>query len=79
MKPYDAYHKFVRWSDEDQASIGYCPDLYFGGICHGDDETEVYQELCQIVRDEVAHRLAMKWELPSPSVRVMRDLEGAAP
>ena len=36
MKPEDRYHRFVRWSDEDQCYIGYCPDLYFGGTCHGD-------------------------------------------
>ena len=34
MKPEDRYHRFVRWSDEDQCYIGYCPDLYLGGTCH---------------------------------------------
>lgn len=78
MKPHDAYHRFVHWSDEDQAYIGYCPDLYFGGVCHGEDETEVYRDLCQIVRDEVAHRLLQNLALPAPQVRVMRELENAA-
>jgi len=36
MKPEDRYHRFVRWSDNDQCIIGYCPDLYFGGVCHGE-------------------------------------------
>jgi predicted RNase H-like HicB family nuclease len=40
MKPEDRYHRFVHWSDEDQCYIGYCPDLYFGGVCHGELEEE---------------------------------------
>lgn len=33
MKPGDQYHRLVHWSEEDQSYIGYCPDLYFGGVC----------------------------------------------
>lgn len=29
MKAADQYHRFVRWSAEDQIYIGYCPDLDF--------------------------------------------------
>jgi len=68
MKPEDRYHRFVRWPDEDQCYIGYCPDLYFGGTCHGDQEEATYVELCAIVRDEVAHRLANGETLPEPSL-----------
>jgi hypothetical protein len=28
-KPEDRYHRFVRWSAEDQSYIGYCPDPDF--------------------------------------------------
>lgn len=42
------YTKIVEWSDEDQCFIGYCPGI-IGPCCHGNDEDEVYRELCQIV------------------------------
>lgn len=38
MKPADSYLRFVKWSDEDQYYIGYCPDLFYGGVCHGEIE-----------------------------------------
>jgi len=78
MKPEDRYHRFVRWSDEDQCYIGYCPDLYFGGVCHGDQEESTYAELCAIVRDEIVHRLSKGEDLPTPAVRATRDLDFAA-
>ncbi len=28
MKTEDQYLRFVRWSEEDNAYIGYCPDLF---------------------------------------------------
>jgi hypothetical protein len=30
MKESDQYHKWVEWSEEDQAYIGKCPDLITG-------------------------------------------------
>jgi hypothetical protein len=78
MKEADRYHRFVHWSDEDNAYIGYCPDLYLGGVCHGESEELVYANLCEIVRDEIAHRLATGEALPAPSTRAMRELELAA-
>ena len=42
------YIKIVEWSDEDQYFIGQCPGIV-GPCCHGDNEAEVYAELCQIV------------------------------
>lgn len=30
MKPGDRYHKWVEWSDEDEAYLGKCPDLITG-------------------------------------------------
>ena len=75
MKAEDRYHRFVRWSEEDQIYIGYCPDLYFGGVCHGPNDEQVYAELCRIIRAEVAHRLSRGEALPSVSVRVTRDVE----
>ena len=69
MKPEDRYHRFVHWSDEDQCYIGYCPDLYTGGACHAEDELDAYAELCTIIRDEIAHRLAACKTLPIPALR----------
>jgi predicted RNase H-like HicB family nuclease len=42
------YIKIVEWSDEDQCFVGQCPGVV-GPCCHGNNEAEVYAELCQIV------------------------------
>ncbi len=46
------HFKIVEWSDEDECFIGSCPDLFYGG-CHGDDEKQVFDELCQLVEDTI--------------------------
>ena len=43
------YLKFVQWSEPDQLFVGYCPDLFIGGVCHGSDEQKVYRELSRLV------------------------------
>ena len=48
MKKRDCYLKIVEWSEEDQCYVGTCPGLMHGGV-HGDDEVQVYQELCRVV------------------------------
>jgi hypothetical protein len=53
----------------------YCPDIFYGGCCHGDLEEEVYAELCGIVREEIADRIARKQVLPQAMVRATRDLD----
>ena len=54
MKAQDRYLLFVRWSDEDQLYVGYCPDLFpAGGVCHGATSLEAYGKLCEIVEDTV--------------------------
>ncbi len=57
MKASDQYLKIVEWSKEDQCYIGSCPTLMLGGV-HGDDEAEVYRELCQVVEEwiEIYHK-----------------------
>jgi len=42
------YVKVVEWSETDSCYVGSCPGLLYGG-CHGDDQKDVYDELCQIV------------------------------
>lgn len=68
MKDSALYVKLVEWSDEDQCFVGQCPSL-IGPCCHGDDETQVYAELCQIVEEWIA-LLKQKGEpLPPPTIR----------
>lgn len=50
MKASDRYLKIVEWSEEDQCYVGTCPGLMLGGV-HGDDEANVYRELCQAVEE----------------------------
>ncbi len=50
MKESARYVKIVEWSDEDSCYVGSSPGLLYGG-CHGDDERQVFEELCQIVEE----------------------------
>ena len=52
MKVSAKYAKIVKWSDEDQCYVGSAPGFVLGG-CHGDDEQEVFQKLCQIVEEAI--------------------------
>ena len=47
------YQKVVYWSDEDGCYVGRCPALFLGGV-HGDDEAQVYADLCRVVVDHLA-------------------------
>jgi len=79
MKTQDRYLSFVRWSEEDRAYIGYCPDLFpAGGVCHGKTPVEAFAALCEIVAETVSTAKAQKLPLPAPQTRPMRDVEMAA-
>jgi len=52
MKESDRYAKVVEWSEEDGCYVGSSPGLFYGG-CHGDDEQQVFAELCQIVDETI--------------------------
>ena len=79
MKAEDRYLRFVRWSDEDQLYVGFCPDLFpFGGVCHGATEEAAYAELCALVRDEIEDLQREGKILPPSSTRPMREVEAAA-
>ncbi len=52
MKDSDRYIKIIEWSEQDQCYVGSCPGLFYGG-CHGNDEKEVFEELCIIVKETV--------------------------
>ncbi len=74
MKPEDRYLKFVRWSEEDRAYVGHCPDLFpWGGVCHGTTEESTYRKLRLLVREEVVQLGRKRQLLPAPNTRPMRD------
>jgi predicted RNase H-like HicB family nuclease len=52
MKDSARYAKIVEWSEEDQCYVGSSPGLMLGG-CHGQDEREVFDQLCQIVEEVI--------------------------
>ncbi len=48
MKKRDHYLKIVEWSEEDQCYVGSIPG-WIGKCCHGNNEENVYRQLCQIL------------------------------
>lgn len=72
MKTIDQYHKWVEWSDEDQAYIGKCPDLITG--IHGDDPVQVYRELVEVVDDIIRHFEDSGRALPLAKTRPMMEV-----
>ena len=67
MKEGDRYIKIVEWSDEDGCLVGSCPGI-IDTCCHGDDEIQVYTELCQIVNEWIETIKNDGKPLPSPTV-----------
>lgn len=66
MKESAKYVKIVEWSEQDKCYVGSAPGLIFGG-CHGDDEREVFSELCEIVEEAIqTYKLDGK-PLPPPT------------
>ncbi len=66
MKASAQYVKVVEWSDKDQCFVGQCPGI-IGPCCHGDDEAQVYAELCQIVEEWIALLQQEGQPLPPPT------------
>jgi len=66
MKESARYVKIVEWSEEDQCYVGSSPGLLYGG-CHGDDEKQVFDELCQIVEETIALYRKDNKALPPPT------------
>ena len=67
MKDSARYAKVVAWSEEDQCYIGYLPGLVFGGCCHGDDEKQVFTELCEIAEEWMQILSEDSTPLPDPT------------
>jgi predicted RNase H-like HicB family nuclease len=79
MKLEDRYLMFVRWSDQDQAYVGYCPDLFpAGGVCHGDTAVEAFAKLAEIVSDTIATAQEQGLPIPPALTRPMREIEAVA-
>lgn len=72
MKVVDSYHKWVEWSEEDQAYIGKCPDLITG--IHGDDPVQVYRELGEVLEEVIDHFQKSGRDLPAPTIRPMKEV-----
>lgn len=66
MKDSAKYVKIVEWSEEDQCYVGSAPGLIYGG-CHGSDEKEVFNELCQVVEEAVELYAKDGKPLPPPT------------
>ena len=79
MKTQDRYLMFVRWSEEDCAYVGFCPDLFpAGGVCHGATAVEAFTRLCDAVEDTVSTAEAQGLPLPPARTRPMQELETVA-
>jgi predicted HicB family RNase H-like nuclease len=63
MKAGDRYLKIVQWSEEDGCYVGTCPGVLSGGV-HGNDETAVYKELCEVVAETIELYKADKRPMP---------------
>jgi len=84
VKDSARYVKVIEWSDEDGCFVGQCPGI-IGPCCHGDDETVVYAELCQIVDEWIEIIKAEGEQLPPPTVgrglaeRILAEMNGDGP
>jgi len=65
MKESQHYLKIVIWSEEDQCFVGQCPGI-IGPCCHGEDEIQVYAELCKIVEEWIEILKQEGESLPQP-------------
>ncbi len=66
MKAGDKYLKIVQWSEDDSCYVGTCPGVLLGGV-HGDDETAVYKELCEVVAETIELYKLDARPLPKPT------------
>jgi predicted HicB family RNase H-like nuclease len=66
MKAGDEYLKIVQWSEDDGCYVGTCPGVLRGGV-HGDDESAVYKELCEVVAETIELYKSDSRPLPKPT------------
>jgi len=66
MKESARYAKIVEWSEADGCYVGSAPGLLLGG-CHGENEKQVFEELCQIVEEAIEIYQKDSRPLPPPT------------
>ena len=71
MKESARYVKIVEWSEEDGCYVGQCPGIV-GPCCHGDDETQVFADLCRIVDEWI--EILKKDGKPLPAATIGKQL-----
>ncbi len=69
------YHflKVVEWSEEDQCYVGSVPG-WIGKCCHGNNEEEVFHELCQILEEWID--IYEKEDIPLPPGVTPKEYSG---
>jgi len=67
MKDSALYIKIVEWSDADQCFVGQCPGI-ISPYSHGDDEAQVYAELCAIVEEGITLMKQDGKAIPPPTI-----------
>lgn len=79
MKDSAKYVKIVEWDEENQCFVGSAPGLIYGGR-HGNDEKEVFNELCMIVEEtiELYHKEGKPLPPPTAGRDYANKLQGAA-
>jgi predicted HicB family RNase H-like nuclease len=73
MKERDRYLKIVEWSDENQCYVGSVPG-WIGACCHGEEEENVYKELCKIIDEWI--EIYQKDGMPLPASTVGKKYSG---
>jgi predicted HicB family RNase H-like nuclease len=68
MKTSDRFLKIVEWSNEDGCYVGSVPG-WIGPCCHGENEAEVYKELCAVVDEWIEFYEKEGRPLPPPTAR----------
>lgn len=72
MRDSARYAKIVEWSEEDQCFVGSAP-----GLLYGEDEAQVFRELCEIVEEVVELYRREGRELPLWLPTTARESRGA--
>ena len=73
MKTRDKYLKIVEWSKDDNCYIGSIPG-FLGPCCHGDNEEDVYKQLCKILDEWI--EIHEKGNLPLPEETADKSYSG---
>lgn len=79
VKVSDKYLKLIYWSEEDNCFIGICPELFYAG-CHGNDQKQVFDELCKIIDEIVEVYIREGKFLPQPvsGTEIMNQIQKVA-